>query len=41
MAIKAEDADVLEFELVELAIDLTKESALKVACTGDLASLLH
>ena len=41
MAIKAEDADVLEFELVELAIDFPRESALKVAWTGDLASLLH
>ena len=41
MAIKAEDADVLEFVLVELAVDLTRESALKAALTGDLASLLH
>ena len=41
MAIKAEDADVLGFVLVELAVDLTRESALKVAWTGDLASLLH
>jgi hypothetical protein len=41
MAIKAEDADVLEFVLVELAIDLTRESALKAVLIDDLASLLH
>ena len=40
MAIKAEDADVLEFVLEELAIDLTRESARKGEWTGDLASLL-
>jgi hypothetical protein len=41
VAIKAEDADVLEFVLVELAVDLYRESALKAALLGDLASLLH
>ena len=41
MAIKAEDTDVLEFVLAEPAVDLTRESALKVAWIGDLASLLH
>ena len=41
MAIKAEDADCLEFVLVELGVDLSGESTLKAAWTGDLASLLH